>query len=224
MGATGMGIIAFEIDGLPIKLTDTHDRIVFHMQHPEHSGAYEPDSLVLWAKLIKPGTTVIDVGAYTGLFSVIAALRCAKVVALEPMPANYWRLNVNAKLNKVAIEMMAMAASDHDGPGVLHYNPNVPLTTGGSLVAGNKLHHEHLDIRCVMIDSLAVSDVSAIKIDVERHEPCVLRGAMQTIERWRPVLLIETLDADMRKQVTSLLPSYQEAVIVDTRNSFFTPK
>ena len=64
---------------------------------------------------MKPGTAALDVGAYTGLFSIIAAKRGAKAVALEPMPAQRWRFGVNAARNKVRVELMAVAASDQEG-------------------------------------------------------------------------------------------------------------
>jgi len=219
-----MGIATLEIDGLQIRLIDTADRIVFHAQHPEHSGSYEPDSLALWAKLIKPEMTVLDVGAYTGLYSIIAALRGAKVIALEPMPANFWRLRVNAARNKVKITTIPAAASDQEGSATLHYNPKVPLTTGASLEEGIAKHAEGLVVKCITIDSLGLQELGAMKIDVEWHEPCVLRGAVQTIERCRPVLLIETLDKEMRERVTRMLPAYSDAVILDTRNTLFAPK
>jgi FkbM family methyltransferase len=219
-----MGIATLEIDGLQVTLTEADDRIVFHAQHPEHSGSYEPDSLALWAKLIEPNDTVLDVGAYTGLYAIIAALRGGKVVALEPMPANHWRLRVNAARNKVRMTILAAAASDHEGTAALHYNPNVPLTTGASLEEGIAKHAEAVMVKCITIDSLGLQELAAMKIDVEWHEPCVLRGAMQTIERCRPVLLIETLDAEMRGQVRRMLPGYDDAVVLDTRNSLFTPR
>jgi FkbM family methyltransferase len=219
-----MGVATLEIDGLQVKLIEADDRIVFHAQHPEHSGSYEPDSLALWAKLIEPGMMVLDVGAYTGLYSIIAALRGAKVIALEPMPANFWRLRVNAARNKVKLAVIAAAVSDHEGTATLHYNPKVPLTTGASLEEGIAKHAEALVVKCITIDSLGLQDLAAMKIDVEWHEPCVLAGAMQTIERCRPVLLIETLDKDMRERVTRMLPGYNDAVVLDTRNTLFTPK
>jgi FkbM family methyltransferase len=219
-----MGIATLEIDGLQVTLTEADDRIVFHAQHPEHSGSYEPDSLALWAKLIKPNDIVLDVGAYTGLYAIIAALRGGKVVALEPMPANYWRLRVNAARNKARMTILAAAASDREGTAALHYNPNVPLTTGASLEEGIAKHADAVMVKCITIDSLGLQELAAMKIDVEWHEPCVLRGAMQTIERCRPVLLIETLDAEMREQVRRMLPGYDDAVVLDTRNSLFTPR
>jgi FkbM family methyltransferase len=219
-----MGVATLDIDGLQIKLVETDDRIVFHAQHPKHSGSYEPDSLALWAKLITPEMTVLDVGAYTGLYAIIAALRGAKVIALEPMPANFWRLRVNAARNKVRMTIIDAAVSDHEGSATLHYNPNVALTTGASLESGIPKHTEGLVVKCITVDSLGLQDLAAMKIDVEWHEPCVLRGAMQTIERCRPVLLIETLNKDMREQITRMLPGYNDAVVLDTRNTLYTPK
>ena len=210
----------FNIDGLQIDLVEAHDRNVMHMA----GDGYERDSLSLWAKLVKPGAIALDIGAYTGLFSIVAAKRGAKVIALEPMPANVWRLGVNAKRNKVRIDALAVAASDHEGTATLNYNPNVPLTTGASLESGIAKHAAGLVVKCITIDSLGLQNVGAIKIDTERHEPCVIRGAMQTIERDRPAMLVETLDGVMRNQVLQLLPSYEAAAILDGRNTLYTPK
>lgn len=216
--------MTLSIDGLPVHLVEAEDRIVFHTQNPDHSGSYEPDSLLYWARSIKPDTVVVDVGSYTGLFAIIAAMRGARVTALEPMPANAWRTRVNAGMNKVQVTVLAVAASDYEGTATLHYNPKVPLTTGASLEDKLPNHRDKMVVRCITIDSLGLENVSAMKIDVEWHEPCVIRGAMQTISRDRPSLLIETLDNDMRDRILDLLPSYEAAAILDTRNTLFTPR
>jgi FkbM family methyltransferase len=210
-----------EVDGLSINLVDTEDRQVIHL---EAGDGYEHDSLEVWAKMIKPGTTVLDVGAYTGLYSIIAALRGAKVIAFEPMPANRWRLGVNMLRNKVRISVVAAAVSDTEGTATLNYNPHVALTTGASIETGIAMHSAGLVVQCLTIDSLGLENVGAIKIDVERHEPCVLRGAMQTIERYRPPMLVETLEGAMRDTILNQLPAYDAAAILDGRNTLFTPK
>ena len=211
----------YEVDGIEFSLTDTDDRQVLHW---ERSGGYEPESLQTWARIVQPGKVALDVGAYTGLYSIIAAKRGAEAVAIEPMPAARWRLGVNMKRNKVRIGLLAVAASDHEGTATLHYNPKVPLTTGASLEDGIAHHSDGIVVRCIRVDDLGLEKVGAIKIDVERHEPCVIRGAMQTIKRFRPPMLIETLDEAMRKQLIDLLPSYEAAAILDGRNTLFTPK
>ena len=205
----------FAIDGLQIDLVETHDRNVLHLQ----DDGYERDSLVVWAKLVKPGAVALDIGAYTGLYSIIAAKRGAKVIALEPMPANRLASRRQHEAQQGQIGVLAVAASDHEGTATLHYNPNVPLTTGASLESGNAKHAAGIVVKCITIDSLGLENVGAIKIDVERHEPCVIRGAMQTIERYRPPMLVETLDGDMRNHILEMLPSYEAAAILDGRNT-----
>ena len=210
----------FAISGITVDLVEAHDRNVLHLQRD----GYEPESLVMWARLIQPDAVVLDIGAYTGLYSIIAAKCGARVLAFEPMPAQQWRLRVNAARNKVKIELLPVAASDREGAATLNYNRHVPLTTGASLEAGNEMHSEGIVVKCITIDSLALEKVDAIKLDVERHEPCVLRGAMRTIARHRPPMLIETLDGAMREQILRILPDYEAATVLDGRNTLFTPK
>lgn len=222
MGAESVdGVTDLLIAGVRVRMVATDDRNMLHMAEAD---GYEPDSLATWAGIVRVGRTAVDVGAYTGLYSIIAALKGANVVALEPMPAQYWRLGINLALNKARARTIQAAASDAEGEAILHHNPNVSLTTGASLVPGNEHHREHIKIQCITIDSLVLTDVAAMKIDVERHELAVLRGAMQTIERCRPTMLIETLDADMRCAVSRALPNYEAAHILDKRNTLFIPK
>ena len=67
-------------------------------------------------------------------------------------------------------------------------------------------------IPCSTLDTLLAGSSHGprlIKIDVEGHELAVLRGAVQTLERWQPSLLIETLkDYTSGEQVTSFLTPY----------------
>jgi FkbM family methyltransferase len=208
-----------DVDGLQINLIDDEDRQVLHVKRGD---GYEEASLVAWSKMVVPDLVALDIGAYTGLFSIIAAKRGAVAVALEPMPANRWRLDCNAKQNKVLVRVMPCAASDAPGVTTLHYNSKVPLTTGASLEKG-AMHNASISITRCTVDALALPRVGAIKIDVEKHEHCVIRGAMQTINRDRPSLLIEVLDADAFRTVRDMLPNYECKVVYDGRNALFTP-
>jgi FkbM family methyltransferase len=212
--------VIVDVDGTAVHLIDTDDRNVIH----EQAGGYERNSLAAWSRMVKPGRVAVDVGAYTGLYSIVAAKRGARVFAFEPMVANYWRLGVNIALNKVFVTTKQCAVSDYEGTAALRYNPRVPLTTGASLEIGISANAESVETLCTTLDALAFHNVAAIKVDVERHELSVLRGAMKTIERDRPAMLIETLDDEMRTQVMSLLPRYAISAVLDTRNTLFVPK
>jgi len=208
------------VEDLQITMIDAGDRQCIHIAKGD---GFEPDSLKAWAALVKPGMVALDVGAYTGLYSIVAALRGAKAVALEPMPANRWRLGINADINEVFVMVHQVAASDHNGPMRLNYSRHTPLTTGGSLEGGIEGHTDSIEVSAVTIDSLNLADVAAIKIDVELHELFVLQGAMSTISKFRPPLLIETLNDNMRRDIMRMLPRYEVAAILDRRNTLFTP-
>src|SRR5688500_13427209 len=62
-----------------------------------------------------------------------------------------------------------------------------------------------IEIPCVPLDYLMFDDVTLIKIDVEWHEPFVLRGAAATIQRNKPLILIEDAAGDYG----NLLPDYK---------------
>ena len=133
-----------EVDGMEIVLVDTDDRQCIHMTSGR---GYEKESLTAWAQMVRPHEVALDVGAYTGLYSIIAAKRGAAAVALEPMPAQFWRLGINVAANRERVVRMDCAASDYNGTATLHFNPGVPLTTGASLEAGVPQHAHFIDVQ-----------------------------------------------------------------------------
>ena len=66
-----MAVEDFEIEGTKVRYYDDEDRMILHMR----KGTHERETLAEWARLCEPDFTAIDVGAYTGLFSIVAALR-----------------------------------------------------------------------------------------------------------------------------------------------------
>lgn len=181
---------------------------------------FEPNSLGAWADMVEPDTAVIDVGAYSGLFSIAAAKLGARPVAVEPQPVMCERIAANSAINGVAFETINAAASEADGKARLGVNEAVHLTSGASLLS--KSGHG-LEVRTIRLDSLFVTKLSAIKIDVERAELLVLAGATRLIEYHRPKLLIEALDAAAKAAIKKALPSYRMEAFLDDRNMMMIP-
>jgi hypothetical protein len=73
------------------------------------------------------------------------------------------------------------------------YTGDLAVTTRSSLVADvdADLSHRDVEVNVATLDSFGLSDIAFIKIDVEGHELSVLRGAVETIVRSRPNLLVE---------------------------------
>lgn len=181
---------------------------------------FEPASLDAWADMVKPGTDVVDVGAYSGLFSIAAAKLGARPVAIEPQPVMVERIAANARINGVEFQTINAAVSTTEGEARLGVNDAVHLTSGASLL--RKSGHG-LTVRTICLDNLDLANVSAIKIDVERAELLALGGAMRLIEKHRPTMLIEALDSAAMAAIEKALPSYRMVSFLDDRNMMMVP-
>lgn len=186
-------------------------------------GLFEPDSIAAWLKAIKPGATAVDIGAYCGVYAIAAAKAGASVIAFEPLPPTFDRLQENMRLNGVEIDAHMEACSDRGGYAVMNYNARIAYTSGGTLEASPKAQWEKRRVLTIRLDDLSLGNVCAIKIDVERHEPAVLRGARETIERCKPALLLEVLDDACKRGVLDNLEGYEVTAELDGRNWLLMP-
>ena len=197
---------------------ESSDRIVQKLERKEQ---FETATRRLFFTLTRPDSVFIDVGCYSGLFAIAAAKAGLEVIAFEPMEENQRQIAVNCTHNDVEIELHKAAVSDKDGWGTLGYNPNVYLTAGASL---DRKSGPKRQVKLMTIDSLAVGNVSLIKIDIEGHEPAALRGARETLERCRPNLIVEANDEAHKKAVIEVLShGYELIAICDERNLIFSP-
>jgi FkbM family methyltransferase len=131
------------------------------------------------------GGTAVDVGAWYGPWTARLSRLADLVVSIEPNP-DLARL---LRARFPAARVVEAAASDHSGQARLWLPP-------GGRGAEGRASLEHttgraITVRRVTIDSLGLTDVRLIKMDIEGHEALALRGAEQTIRRDSPVLVVE---------------------------------
>lgn len=208
-----MRTVDFESAGVTAKLIADGDRICESVLSGK---PFETDTLKVWGSMCQPAGLVIDVGAYTGLFTVVGRLRQCRVVSFEPMPFNRARLRQNCHVNSVSDAVNAEAVSDVVGNETVHYRP-IPFTSGASLI---RKTGSAMNVPTITIDSLNLQRLDAIKIDVERAEPKVLRGAHDTLQRLRPKLIVEVLDEQRAAGVKEALSglNYRRVATLDVRN------
>ncbi len=134
----------------------------------------------------------IDVGAAAGSYTMRMLLYSSQVVAFEPRPEaaeHLQRLFQSTRI--VTIEQVAL--SNDDGRTILRRPADRPLLS--TIEVTNELSEsassDTLSVNRKTMDEYKFHHVGFIKIDVEGHEPAVLAGAKQTIDRERPTLLIE---------------------------------
>ncbi|NDJ76528.1 MAG: FkbM family methyltransferase [Chloroflexi bacterium] len=146
--------------------------------------------------VITPGTSVIDVGANIGFFTLRFGhwiTGSAKVFALEPEPANFHRLTRRiARAGLIdRVEAIRAAAAETSGELRLAVDPVHP--------GNHKLATSGIPVQSIAIDALMAKHdwprVALLKIDVQGAEQRVLAGAAETLRRFRPAVFIE-IDRD----------------------------
>jgi FkbM family methyltransferase len=170
------------------------------------TGAYEPNEFAFLGTVLRDGMCFVDVGANHGLYSVFAASQvgpAGSVIALEPSHRELERLRANVDRNQLAgVEVFEIAAHSVSGTARLriaereHPGHN---TLGEFAYAIEESHLE--TVRTEPLDAVLKNRrVDFIKIDVEGAEMSVLEGALGSIERCRPMLLVEVVDAALQGQ------------------------
>jgi FkbM family methyltransferase len=136
----------------------------------------------------------IDIGAHFGATAMYMARKFAKVAAFEAMPVTFEVLRKNTSSIE-NIEIHNVAASDTAVDLFFEYVPgHTQLSHVLDLHETRHFGGESQTVGPVParpIDSYGFRDVGFIKIDVEGTELEVVKGAVNTILAWKPLILVE---------------------------------
>jgi FkbM family methyltransferase len=153
------------------------------------SEQYEPRSVELLKNLVNPGMKCIDAGAHIGFYTCLMASivgETGKVYAFEPMPSHYDLLLRNIQENK--FELIAktynVVCSDVGG------SVNVSKISN-MFVVGHSGGTEHITVKAIRLDDVIQDTVDLVKLDVEGHEPAVIRGMTSILSRDQPIIVSE---------------------------------
>jgi FkbM family methyltransferase len=198
-----MAVHDFVFAGLNVKLDDTDgkDLAITKML----AGTFEPPlPLLLMAVVDQVGGDFVDVGANSGLYTVLAGLvrKDIHLLAFEPNPPAVQAFKTNVALNSLEdrADLRTVALSDREGTFTL-YSPDQShglLESGASLQPAFSQFGEQIEVEVTKLDQLALEKVGVVKVDIETHEPAFFRGGIDTFKRTRPVIFFEVLpQADM---------------------------
>ena len=176
--------------------------------------------------LHRPGT-LVDIGAHDGLLTIpLARLPGSRVLAFEPLPSAYARLQVALRAAFGAapanVECHHLALGDHEGSITLAM-PVLDGVAQEQWASTAKDYAAHVSARVTVerftvpmrrLDDFALADVTAIKLDAEGAEYEILRGARETLLRCRPVLTLE-VEERHRLGSTYAVPAYLDALGYD---------
>lgn len=172
--------------------------------------AWDVFELQAWGALMpRNGSTILDIGANTGVYSLLAGrLRPdAWTIAVEPNPINVERLERNLRINSVkSVEIVPAAASSAPGTASLSVPAIDRISDVSSLSRRFSEAHYGIDYAPIEVPVTTVDAITEgrtgrrvglIKIDVESHEFPVLKGAIKTLEEHGPPVLCEVVDPEV---------------------------
>jgi FkbM family methyltransferase len=154
----------------------------------------------VYRALLNDANTILDIGANTGLYTLIAGVhsRPTKIYSFEPMPiiATMLLHNVNANhLNHA--QVFEIALSDIDGDITLYVPVQPTLPVASSTAEDFRQNTKPITVQAMRLDSFVaehqIEKVDLMKIDTESTEPAVLRGGSELIKRDRPLIMCEIL-------------------------------
>jgi FkbM family methyltransferase len=157
-------------------------------------GAWEPGETAQFRQLVRPGDTVIDVGANIGWYTLLSASLvgpAGQVIAFEPAPPALVLLRRSIATNRlvnVAIEPRAL--SDRHGSLTLHLHP---WNRGHHSIVEDSDHAGAVEVEALPLDEYLQgrdAEIGLIKIDVEGAEGLVLAGMRETIHKRLPRAMI----------------------------------
>ncbi|MFW6061041.1 MAG: FkbM family methyltransferase [Phycisphaeraceae bacterium] len=161
---------------------------------------YEPVTLRLLRRILRPGDVFVDGGANVGLLTLVAA-RCVgaqgSVYAFEPQPAALARLEENVRLNDAGnVTIVPKCCWDEAGTNTLFTERGnsigkVSMRQSAEAADTGATGAEPMVAETVRMDDVVDGPVRLIKLDVEGAELPALRGARGLFEAAPPHLIVE---------------------------------
>jgi FkbM family methyltransferase len=161
-------------------------------------------------KYVTDFNIAIDVGANVGLWAKPLSKKFNRVFAYEPLEQVYICLERNVNPSKVYINKFALGSTNNKVNMVYDH-----INTGGSYVS--EVGTGSIDIK--RMDDLNLPKFGLLKIDCERHELEVLKGAIETILKYKPIIVCEQ-QADTDECAGLFLKSYGAREITNVRKDY----
>lgn len=158
---------------------------------------WEPLSIRIWSKIVKKKQYIFDIGANSGIYSLVSCAFNKKsfVYAFEPNVKCINAIKKSKIKNKYKIKTVNNALSNKKG--FVYFD--------GYQIKNKKKFDKIKTIRLdEFIEKNNIKSLDLVKIDVELHEVQVLEGMGKYLNQFRPDFLIEVLNENIAKKLNYL--------------------
>lgn len=169
-----------------------------NMMCRENLKYWESSSREIFSTLSLSSKCAVDIGSYTGIYTLVAAKTNKKIatISFEPNPDLYAALVKNVKINRLKNFKLEPFALDKEiGSAVLYLNHD-QHTSVGSLIKSNSAGKQ-INVKKTTLDKYCkenkINFIDLMKIDAEGYEINILEGSKMTLKNYLPIILMEAL-------------------------------
>jgi FkbM family methyltransferase len=187
---------------MELELSDWAERYTFFLGRYYEMGVQR----VLDA-ILMPGDRFVDIGANIGMIALHARSlvgSAGRIDCFEPNPECVERLRRHLQLNNIQnVTIHICALSDKAGKSTLNLS---------SEHSGTATLTEVDDVKRTLPVTVCVGDdllmegpvINVMKVDVEGYEMKVLSGLTRTLEKFRPIIITELIEAHIHRAGSSV--------------------
>lgn len=177
--------------------------------------SWEPETIRVFFRLAQQAKLTFDVGANTGLFTLIAcaANPTGRVVAFEPVPYVFSRLQEQICVNQFEARCMLRREAVSSEPGKTKFHiptEEIPKSASLNVEGFRGIPGTLIDVTVTTIDRVAAETgkIDLMKIDVEGFEDKALEGMHTVLTEDRPEIVVECNPDGPYQAVERILSSY----------------
>jgi FkbM family methyltransferase len=197
------GTVPLQVGNVPFKMyANCDDLIVDSIYYGKND---EDAELVLFSEIAKRSKVIFDVGANTGVYSLISALASpdCKIYAFEPYTVNAERLSLNLTINgigNVNVIRAAVGAENEKIKLTVPADGRICCISSANPAFSRSFYSDEITytetkVDCLTLDEFVskegITELDLVKIDVESFEMEVFRGAHEVLKKFKPVIFCE---------------------------------
>lgn len=177
-----------------------------------YTGQWEPHIRELLKSICKENMTVIDIGANIGSHTVLMSKLVGEkgnVYAFEPSKNHIEILFFNLMINNCFnTKIYSYGCGDKNENMFVDKNflNTKILTNFGAIQLKKEFSDNDEEVKITSIDSFDFPKIDFVKIDAERMENMVINGMINTISKYKPIIIIEIHDEELEDMINIFTP------------------